>query len=282
MRLQAIDDTCSSAAAALLARGFPDRPTAFWEAALARLLAYGEVAKAGPIGQMMMVGDAPVGVILTIPSRRGEGSKARNVINLSSWHVDEKHRWLAPRMLQKIIADDAAIYTDLTPTPETKKINERLGFRTVGHGVMLFALPWTALTGARDGRVLPFERIPPGALSPGDQLLLAHHRDLGCIAAALETEGRCEPLLFSLTRRYGMPVARLVFAGDRHRVGRSMAAIARFLLRRGALVLAITPEGAQRLPGGVWCKQSDPVQVRGEWERGRLDQTFSEFVFLRI
>jgi hypothetical protein len=280
--MQPIDDDCLPEAAAILSRGFPERTTAFWDAALQRLSAYRKAANVGPIGQMMMVGDAPVGVILTIESRRCDRADPRAVINLSSWYVDAKYRWLAPAMLQRIVADDSSIYTDLSPSPAARSINERLGFSVASEGTLLFFLPWAAVAGPAQMRVIPFEQLPAGALSTARRAMLAYHRKLGCVAAALESDGCYQPLLFSLTRRKGLPVARLVVAESRRLVAGSIAAIARFLLDRKALFLTIHADRDECVPGGFRWSRNAPVQVKGKWERGRVDHTFSELVFLQL
>lgn len=83
----------------------------------------------GTIGQLLMKGDDAVGVLLTIRSRLAE--TGRTVVNLSSWYVEPSSRWFAPRMLQMATSSEEDIFTDLTPSPEACKLNERLGFTTI-------------------------------------------------------------------------------------------------------------------------------------------------------
>jgi hypothetical protein len=263
----------------LLSRGFPDRPRAFWETSLGRLSAYRRETNGRPIGQLMIVDHKPVGVILTIGSRRRNGAQQRDVVNLSSWYIDEKHRWLAARMLSRVVADDSVTYTDLSPSPETMRLNERLGFQTAEQGVVLFFLPWTAVTGRGQGEVIPYERLPAGALASDDAVLLGHHSDLGCIAGALRTADGYHPLLFHTVRRKGLPVARPVLAPSRQLIVDHIGPIAWFLLKRGAPFLAL--HGAPAA-GGIPWNRSASVQVKGRWEGDRVDHTYSEIVFLSV
>jgi hypothetical protein len=280
VRLQAIDDSSHGDAVELLSRGFPERTPAFWEASLKRLAAYRRETNGRPIGQMMKVNGKPVGVILTIESKRRDGAQARGVVNLSSWYIDEEHRWLAARMLSRVIADDSVLYVDLSPSAETMKLNERLGFQTAARGVVLFFLPWTAVTGRAQGEMISYERLPAGALEGDDAVLLGHHRDLGCIAAALRTADGYHPLLFHAVRRKGLPVARSILAPSRQLIVDHIGSISRFLLRRGVPFLSLNGEAAT---GGIPWNRSASVQVKGRWEEGdRLDHTYSEIVFLSV
>lgn len=282
MKLQPIEDGCLDDASALLKRGFPERTPAFWDEGLARVTAHHKATNAGPIGQLLMVGDTAVGVILTIVSRRGSGAAHREVVNLSSWYVDPKHRWLAARMLGNVTARASATYTDLTPSPESIRINESLGFAVASRGHRLFVLPLVALRRGGQGRVIPFERLAAGALPPEEHATLARHRELGCIAAALDTGARLHPLLFQRVRRRGLPVARLLLVEERRLIADNIGAIARFLLRRGLPFLLVHADAHERMPGGIVWNRTSPIQVRGEWERGRIDCTFSELVFLGV
>lgn len=281
MTLRPIDDASLGDAIALLSRGFPERTCVFWEASLRRLTAYRKGATARPIGQLMVVDGKAVGVILTIASRRFDGATAREVVNLSSWYIDAPYRWLASRMLQSIVADDSVTYTDLTPTEQTERINARIGFRRAAEGLVLYFLPWAAIAGPSRARVVPFERLPPDALLPADRTLLAHHRELGCLAAALYLRGY-HPLLFQPTRRKGLPVARLVLAESRRLVTDNVGAIARFLLRSRMLFLSLYGDSVERTRGGIIWNRSASMLVKGSWQPERVDHTYSELVFLRL
>lgn len=281
MRLRPIDDGCLQEAAAILSRGFPERSASFWDTALRRLSSYRKATAVAPIGQMMIVDDKPVGVILTIASGREYGNDRREVVNLSSWFVETKYRWLAPRMLQQVVSKASATYTDLSPSAETSKINERLGFRVVSRGVLMFILPWLAMTRRAPGLVIPLDQVPAAALTAGERSMLVQHEGLGCVAAALHLNGYYHPLLFHVTRRQGLPVARVLWADSRH-LARNIAAIARFLLRRGILLLTAHADRDEHMSVGLMWKRSAPVQVKGTWQRGHIDHTFSERVFLQL
>lgn len=279
MKLQSVEDDSLHEAVALLSRGFPERTPGFWQTGLERLAAHRRKTNGRPIGQMMMVDGKPVGVILTIESGHRNGAQQRAVVNLSSWYIEEEHRWLAARMLSRVVADESVTYTDLSPSLETTRLNERLGFHTATQGVVLFFLPWNALTRRARGEVIPYERLPEGALADDDAVLLGHHSELGCIAGALRTAEGYHPLLFHKVRRKGLPVARAVLAPSRQFIIDNLGPIARFLLERGVPFLAL--HGAPAA-GGVSWNRSASVQVKGRWEDDRVDHTYSEIVFLSV
>lgn len=277
MKLRPIDRSASDVAWSLLVEGFPERAPEFWREGLDRLLAHGE-ATGSPVGQLMMVRDEPAGIILTIPGHREDQAG----INLSSWYVRAKHRWLAPRMLQMVTADPDMVYTDLSPSVETLKINEHLGFRTVSEAVTVFPLPVTAVAGRSEAEIVPCSSAPLDIIDAGDRLLMERHRDLGCLCAVAVTGRAAVPMIFTRTVRKHLPVARLVYASDRRIVGRAAGAIARFLLQRGLLVMTMHSRIGQRMRGGIQWKTDVPVQVKGSWNSHAHDQTFSEAVFLRL
>ena len=97
-----------------------------------RIQAHHEEHGSESIGYLMRKASETVGVLLAIRSRRqsADGTPT-TVVNLSSWYVDPQYGWLAPRMLQTILAENAdALITDLTPTEKVAKLDVKLGLRT--------------------------------------------------------------------------------------------------------------------------------------------------------
>jgi hypothetical protein len=74
-------------------------------------------------------------------------------------------------------------------------------------------------------------------------------------------------------------VARCVLAPGRQLVADNVGAISRFLLRHRLLFLSLH---GVTVPGGILWNRSASVQVKGNWERDRLDHTYSEIVFLGV
>jgi hypothetical protein len=153
MRLRPIDDSSSGDAPAVLKREFPEKTESFRGDGLRKILSSPSRRDAQPVGFPMTTGGKDVGIVLTIPSEQPGPDGKRNVVNPAAWCVDEPHRWLAPRMLQKVVAQEAAV-TDLTPSPAAQRINQRLGFEILNEGFQIFPLPvdraWSAQGSARN------------------------------------------------------------------------------------------------------------------------------------
>ena len=276
MKLRPIDDSNSSDALAVLTRGFPERTTSFWVDGLRKILASPSRRDAEPIGFLMAMGGEDVGVVLTIPSERPGPGGMRNVFNLAAWYVDEPHRWLAPRMLQKVVAQ-AAVFTDLTPSAAAQQINQRLGFEVLNEGFQVFPLPWTALRARKQARVIPVEQA---SLSDDARATLDQHLRLGCVVAVLQNGADHHPLIFSRMTRRRLPGARVILTDSKSLIVDNLAVISRFLLGNGMFFLLMDANRADATAGGSISRWSAPTYVKGAADRNRIDHTYSELIFL--
>lgn len=278
MHLRPITEDRLDAAIAVLERGFPGRPAAFWRKGLARVLAFCG-SHSCPPGYLMTADEADVGVLLTFANKRTE---PRPIVNLSSWYVDAPHRWLAPRMLQQVTGCSKTLYTDLTPTPQLRPMIERLGFRARSDGAIVHLLPWTWLTHPRNAEIIPLERIKSADLAPDMLTMMADHAELGCITCALWDEDKLHPLVFVPMRRRGIPFARLVYAHSKTAVASNLGAIARHLLGRGVAFLMIDEFESKRTPYSAFTRKPPPIYVKGDIEADVVDYTYSELVLLKL
>ncbi len=276
--LRPIDFHSLDDALPVLARGFPARSHAAWTASLQRLRQYGRSDPGRTAGYMLEAKGRDVGVLLAIPG----AATGAPVVNLSSWYVDPEHRFKAPRMLQQIVGSDTTLFTDLTPTPQVRTMIGRFGFRTWTDGIVLFALPWFALKSAKHSHVLPLHEIPADAFAPAVQTLLDDHAALDCIACALWDGHSLHPLIFSRTRRRGLPLARLVYADDLALVNTHIAAISRHLLRERVIVLAVNGNRNERARGTIFTEHPSPAYFKGDRAPGPRDLAYSEYVFLQV
>lgn len=280
MRTAPIDSGNREQAIALLAKGFPGSTQAFWASALERIHKLHAAHDAGAPGELLMKGERPVGVLLKIASNNENG--ARRTVNLSSWYVEPECRWFAPRMLQKVISDDTAIYTDFTASPETFKLNERLGFQLVSQSIMLFPLPWTAVASRSSARLLKLTDVPSHALPQSTRHMMRDHEGLGCICTVMLVDGQYHPLVFASAKTKRMPSARLIYCENRSVAMKNASAIARFLLLRGKLFLTTPAHVDEKAKGGIPLKKFAPTQVKGEWKPDYVNQTYSELVLLPL
>jgi hypothetical protein len=231
----------------------------------------------GPIGQLLMKGDDAAGVLLTIKSRLPDTGTI--IVNLSSWYVEPSCRWFAPRMLQMASSNEDEIFTDLTPSPEACRLNERLGFATVTDCTLFYPLPFAALRSA-SARLRPLADIKPGILSAETRDMLEDHARLGCIVAVMEAENRHHPLVFLKTTTRRLPSARLIHCDDRQVAQRHISAIARHLLGHGRVALTMAALEGERKAGGLAAHKSAPIQVKGVWNPQFINETYSELVLL--
>jgi hypothetical protein len=279
--LEAITDRNIEEALAILSRGFPSRSVDFWRSGLARLEKYHDTAASGPVGYIMRAKGEPAGVMLTMRSARQGDAGVRSVLNLSSWYVDEQHRWLAPRMLQKVLAEEADLVTDLTPSEPVRAMIQKLGFVRRHEGVLVAVLGLAALQFDFSASVSTF-RDGDTTIGAGARRLLADHAELGCVAAVLNVGGTAHPLVFSPTRRKQLASARLVYAPDPAVVRAHIGAIARYLLAQGVLFAEIPANRGDSAFGAWFTTRPPPTFVRGELASGMVDHAYSEFVFLQI
>jgi hypothetical protein len=270
MKLRPIDDCNSREALAVLTRGFPEKSESFWAEGLQKILASPSRRDAEPIGSLMEIGGEDVGIVLTIP--RG----GPNVFNLAAWYVDEPHRWLAPRMLQKVVAREA-VFTDLTPSLAAQAINPRLGFEILNEGFQVFPLLWTALRASKQARVISVDE----AKLPNDmRATLDQHARLGCVVAVLQDGSDHHPLIFSRMTRRHLRGARVILTDSKQLIVDNLAVISRFLLRNGMFFLLMDANRADASAGGSIARWSAPTYVKGAADRNRIDHTYSELIFL--
>lgn len=283
MALRPIDPAYLAAAVGILAIGFPKATALFWEHSLEKLRAFGGNKEAGvPIGHLLMADEKPVGVILT-PARvrtRPDGTRQK-VINLSSWYIDPAHRWRAPVMLRAVTRDRDALYTDLTPSPEVQKLLPAFGFKPVNRGLKRLFTPFALIARRLFGRVRDLKQVPAEAITAPTRALLEHHRDLDCMPCALQAEGRWHPLLFKARTVRRLPAAELVYCEDRKVLDRHMAAVARYLLRRGKLFLIIEDRTAPLVaePGEP---QAGVRFAKGQHDPDETDYAGSELCILGV
>ncbi len=276
--MRPLDETDFARAALLLHEGFPGRPVAFWAAALQRLKHYGGNRQAGvPLGWFMLKDDEPVGVLLTPASlrRRTDGS-SECIVNLSSWYVRPEFRWRAGFMLRRVTADKAAVYTDLTPTPEVQKMLPMFGFQPLNRGMALHLLPLQCLHPAHGARLRSLLPAEPWAYAGPPREMIEAHRELGCLPLVLQPpQGQPQLLICRLGRLRGLRAAQLVYADSQSLVLRHRGALARHLLGQGVVLFVHDTRQTASTPT-AWFRPRDQWFARGRVFDDRTDAFASE------
>ena len=274
-----IDDSNVDVATSMLLRGFPERGQSFWSQGLQRILTMHDPVRHPPIGYLMAVDGETAGVVLTIPSQRHDADGTTDVVHLAAWYMDEPHRWLAARMMKKVVAAANTVFFDLTPNPAAQVINRRLGFELLDEGFLIYLLPVTALRFGGGAEILSLAQTLP-RLSAQDAKLLQQHHALGCITGVLRHGETLTPLIFARMQRRGLPGARLVRAQSKQLVTDNLGAISRFLLRQKALFLRVDVTRNDSAAGSFAAKWSEPTYLKGSRGCAEVDLAYSEFVFL--
>jgi hypothetical protein len=280
MRMLPIDDTNLGHAFDLLQRGFPERPHRFWEAGLARMRTFGDNAAAGwPLGQLLLAGRQPVGVVLTpVSLRAAPGGPPRPIVNLSSWYVEPEHRGRAPLMLRGLLRDRTATYTDLTPSGPVQRLLHALGFTAFSAGIGLVFLPAAAATRSRRGVILPLDALPADALDADERALLRRQAALGCELLAFASPAGWQPLVLRRRPLRRLPAAQVLYCRDHVALAGQLGPLARHLLRAGCLFLIVDRPAAGGGPGLAWRRQERRF-VKGGSFAGRTDHLGSELCY---
>lgn len=234
----------------LLERGFPRRPRRFWEHAVERVARYNRYGGQGAIGQLLIAGGKPAGVMLTLSgqAQRADGTPYR-VTNLSSWYIDPEHRRLAPLMLSKLVRPQDVVFTDLTPSDRVIPMLPLLGFRPLNAGISAIALPIAALSRAEDVRVRDLKDCGNDVLKADTRARLERNAEFGATAAVLTDGDKHHPLLFVSRTLRRLPAAQIIYCEDNALLRKRIGAVARFLLKKGKLVLIVDIPLDRQAPG---------------------------------
>jgi hypothetical protein len=231
--------------AALLARGFPGRPAAYWLRGLARQRARALPPELPRYGYMLDRDGAPAGTILMLFAPAEDGGWR---CNLSSWYVDPDVRGYASLLLAMALKRKDTTYVNISPAPHTWPTVEAQGFARYA-GREFIAMP--ALARAQGDMVVrAVGHAEPGRSAAHD--LLAAHAAFGCISLMAEGPGGEHPFVFVPLRirkgRLRLPVAQLVYCRDLADFVRCARPLGRHLLARG---LPLVMFDAEARPAGL-------------------------------
>jgi len=99
-------------------------------------------------GFMLLSDGEIVGAHLAFYSEREIDGRPERFCNLGAWCVLEEHRFHSLRLLKALLAQDGHTFTDLSPSGNVIKLNERLEFRALDTSTSLVPnLPWPTLPG---------------------------------------------------------------------------------------------------------------------------------------
>ncbi len=226
----------------LLRRGFPDRGEAYWRRGFARHVTRTLPTDYPRYGFVLEQPEGLVGVLLTLHTRADfvQGDVVR--CNLSSWYVDPRFRAYATLLDRKAQQNPTVTYLNVTPAPETFRIQEAFGSVRYCRGQML-VLP---LFGRRHAGVT-IREVGAGDdlsdLAPGARTLIRDHRSYGCLCFVWSDGGEGRPLI--LQKRdmqlwrgspgLRVPIYSVVFVSPFEDLHRVVGSLGRLLLKRRAM-----------------------------------------------
>jgi hypothetical protein len=277
MMLRPADGADTQATLSLLQRGFPHRSPQFWKSALDRVVRFNRRNGHDQYGQLLIVRDEPAGVMLTLTSEAEKpGGERYKLTNLSSWYVEPKHRLLAPIMLQKLVRPGDQVFTDLTPSDRVMPMLPMLGFKPLNAGLTAIALPLAALGRKHESHVRDF-KASGSDFAPVTCARIEGDMAFGATASVQETRGKAFPLLFLSRKLRGLPVAQLIYCEDNALFVEDIVTVARYLLKKGYLVLVMDIPLNQKIPGAHFLKRGLKFAKGGCFDN-RTDYAGSELL----
>ncbi|OBZ95836.1 hypothetical protein ADU59_10880 [Pararhizobium polonicum] len=265
---------------ACLGRGFPQRHRSHWVRALARMAQRSAIADFPRYGFVLAMEERIVGVLLALYyTRQGqEGEEIR--CNLSSWAVDEEFRPYAGKMVIAALRRKNVTYINVSPAPETMKINEALGFRRYSNGQFAF-LPALGSV-RRPYRILEVRPDLPELmlLSESERGILLEHAALGCRSLVCVRDGRAFPFVFKTRRVFHglVPCSQVIYCRSALELAQCAGPIGRFLLRKGILLCVVDANKPVLGLTGRYFGESGPKYFKGPKPPSLGDLTFTEFV----
>ncbi len=277
LRCRAIAAADLAAVSALLSEGFPDRPQAYWDAAL-DVLRVRETPEEYPrFGVMLETGGVCVGVLLQIFSRVVEGELSTVRCNVSSWYVTPAFRGYATLLVARAVRHKEVTYVNVSPAEHTWPILEAQGYSRYSDG-QFACLPALSLrgVGAHVRRYVIGER---GFEPPLGSLLDAHTR-MGLIVLVCTHGG--ERAVFAFLPRevkgVGRRVAQLAYCADTSSFTRFAGPLGRWLLAQGLPLVILDAQGPAPGLVGRFFKDRAPKYFRGAHAPRLNDLAYTEAV----
>jgi hypothetical protein len=188
-------------------------------------------------GFMLTDGATVVGAYLAFYSERSVAGQSERFCNLGAWCVLPDYRLHSIRLLKALLAQDGYHFTDLSPSGNVIKLNERLKFRPLDTTTALIpSIPVLKLTGR--ARISSRPAVLADRLAgPELALYLDHQRAAAAHHLLISRGGEECYLIFRKARRKNLPLfAVILHASNPGLLRDSFGQLrTRLLLRHGAL-----------------------------------------------
>ena len=226
--------------ASLLQKGFPSRSLQFWLTSLSRLAGIPTPVGCPRFGYILESDGTPVGVVLTVSSRRSVNNGYLTQCNLSAWYVEPAYRSYGALFAARVWKEKNFTYLNIDPAVHTRPIIEAQGFRCYSHGQFI-AIP--SFSGAAGDTGVKVIRAGAHSCAPSDSwdrdLLLAHEK-FGCLSLYCVGPNFAYPFVFRRRLLKGLiPCAQLVYCREIADVVRFASPLGRFLAARGESLMLV-------------------------------------------
>jgi hypothetical protein len=184
-------------------------------------------------GFMLLDGEEIVGAHLAFYSEREIDGRTERFCNLGAWCVLETHRFHGLRLLKTLLAQEGYHFTDLSPSGNVVKLNERLQFQSLDTaGALIPNVPRPTLQRTRlVTDPAEIERILTGEAL---RLFRDHARAAAARHVVLLTGDEWCYVVYRRDRRKNLPLfASLLYVSHPARFGRMAPRLYRHLLARG-------------------------------------------------
>ena len=267
-----IRDEDLDAVVACLARGFPERSTAYWRRGLLRLRVRAVPEGRPRYGYALAADEAIVGVVLVIFATTDEGGVRANV---SSWYADEAYRGYSNLLVTSAFRAKDVTFVNISPSAATISTILAQGYvRYVDGTFHAMAALGRRVTGTEVRTIV--------AATPGAPPLLAEHAACGCICLEIVYRGEAYPFVFVPARaaRNRLPSAQLVYCRSMAEMVRFAGPIGRHLARLGLASIMIDAAGPIRGLLGHYAAGRRVKFYRGPAAPRLGDLSSTELVFL--
>lgn len=215
----------------LLTFGF-QRDRTYWVNAIKRLTEHPTPAGFPKYGYLLESSGVPVGVLLGIFTSRVQDGATSVRCNGSSLYMAPGFTAYASLLVRRLERFKDVTYVNLTPTPRTWTMMEAQGYARFSTGLYV-ALPRLGSDSANVKIQIISESCADDRLLSFEPDLLVDHAGFGCISLICESEGKPYPFVFGLYKKYGIPLAHLVYCRDRQDFVSLNRPVGQFLMQHG-------------------------------------------------
>jgi hypothetical protein len=139
-------------------------------------------------------------------------------------------------LLRRMMRDNNATYTDLTPIEKVQPLLGCLGFLPINNGVAIHNLSVLSLQPCKGARVTAYSAPEHHSTH---RRAVADHEGYGCLAFQIEGSAGISPIILKPRCIRSVPVVDVIFSEDNDNLRNALPSLARKLLKLGYLGLIL-------------------------------------------